>query len=43
LATEDGQLLPEGEILKEEMVPGAKTVAQERAEENEIGYQGWTP
>jgi hypothetical protein len=36
-------LLPEGEVLKEEMVPGAKTVTQERAEENEIADQGRTP
>ena len=43
LATEDGQLLPEGEVLKEEMVTGAKSVAQERAEEKEIADQGRTP
>jgi hypothetical protein len=36
-------LLAEGEVLKKQMVPGAKSVAQERVEENEIGDQGRTP
>jgi hypothetical protein len=36
-------MLAEGEVLKEQMVPGAKSVAQERAEEKEIGDQGRTP
>jgi hypothetical protein len=36
-------MLAEGEVLKEEMVPRAKTVAQERAEEKEVGDQVWTP
>ena len=43
LAGEDGELLAEGEVLKEEMVTGAKSVAQERAEEKEIADQGRTP
>jgi hypothetical protein len=40
LAGKHGELLTEGEILKEKIVPAAQGVAQERAEQKEIGSQG---
>jgi hypothetical protein len=41
LAGKDGELLAEGEILKEKIVAAAWGVVQERAEQKEIGNEGW--
>ena len=42
LAGEDGELLAEGEVLKQKVVPRPHSVTQDRTEEEKEGGQGWT-